>query len=110
MSEPNLTILDNFIQNPQALFNDILHSVVGDERMRSRRTASFGVAYNYSGITYPQTEMLPVLQPLCEQLIAIVGFRPNNCLLNHYPDGEATMGFHSDDLAQLVVGTGVAIV
>ena len=68
------------------------------------------MAYNYSGITCEFLPMHPLLIPVVDKLEACLGFRPNNCLLNFYENGEATMGFHSDSTAELVSGTGVAIV
>ena len=35
---------------------------------------------------------------------------PNNCLLNFYSDGDASMGFHWDSTGGFATGTGVAIV
>jgi alkylated DNA repair dioxygenase AlkB len=40
----------------------------------------------------------------------MLGFVPNNCLLNFYEDGNSSMGFHSDSSEELESGTGVAIV
>jgi len=78
--------------------------------MRARKTASFGVSYDYSGVEYPQTEMHPMLLPVCDRIESELGFRPNNCLLNYYPNGDSTMGYHSDSSEELRDGTGVAIV
>ena len=78
--------------------------------MKARKTASFGLSYDYSGITYPETDMLPELIPLCEKIESELGFYPNNCLMNFYPDGKASLGFHSDSSEELKEGTGVAII
>ncbi|MEK8029725.1 alpha-ketoglutarate-dependent dioxygenase AlkB [Ideonella sp. DXS29W] len=93
-----------------ALFEHLSATVQWDERLRARKTASFGVSYDYSGMTYPQTEMPEPLRLIAQQLKQVLGFEPNNCLLNYYPDGEASMGFHSDSSEELAEGTGVAIV
>ena len=37
------------------------------------------------------------------------GFYPNNCLVNYYPNGDSTMGWHSDNTKGMEFGTGVAI-
>ncbi|WP_211258268.1 alpha-ketoglutarate-dependent dioxygenase AlkB [Sphingomonas sanxanigenens] len=87
-----------------------MDSIEWDERMSSRRTASFGVAYNYSQMQYPSAPMPPPLEALCDKLRSELGFRPNNCLASHYVDGTSSMGFHSDDTAKLASGTGVGIV
>ncbi|MEM8637423.1 MAG: alpha-ketoglutarate-dependent dioxygenase AlkB [Cyanobacteria bacterium P01_G01_bin.54] len=107
--KPPLQLRAGFIADPHTLWLHLQAAVTWDERMRARKTASFGVAYHYSGITYPETAMLPTLLPICQQINQHIGFLPNNCLLNYYPDGNASMGYHSDDLAQLTPGTGVAI-
>ena len=39
-----------------------------------------------------------------------IGFKPNNCLVNYYLDGQAKMGYHSDQTDILEEGTGVVIV
>ena len=78
--------------------------------MRARKTASFGAPYNYSQMSYPQRDLLPELAALLEPLGEKLGWTPNNCLINFYPDGDSTMGFHFDSLEPLESGTGVAIV
>lgn len=81
-----------------------------DERMRARKTASFGVAYDYSQISYEPVPMPRELAYVCESIGDKLGFMPNNCLLNYYEDGNSSMGFHSDSSEELSAGTGVAIV
>ena len=108
--EPDLLIEDEFLPNHRELFTELAEGIAWDERMRARKTASFGAAYNYSGIEYPAVPIHVLLTPLVEQLEARLGFRPNNCLLNFYETGDATMGFHSDATDELAPGTGVAIV
>lgn len=110
MTEPELILEEHFLPNSQELFDALSAEVAWDTRMHSRKTASFGKAYNYSGITYEETPLPPSLIPIVDRLEARLGFRPNNCLLNFYESGEATMGFHSDSTEELVAGTGVAIV
>jgi alkylated DNA repair dioxygenase AlkB len=107
---PNIHIVKSFIAHPEILFTLLQDKVEWDERLRSRKTASFGVAYEYSGMTYPQVEMLAELLSICDRIYEEVSFYPNNCLINYYPDGSASMGFHSDSSEELSEGTGVAIV
>ncbi len=78
--------------------------------MKARKTASFGVSYDYSQISYEQIKMLPELETVCGLIELELGFRPNNCLLNYYLDGNSSMGFHSDSSEELAKATGVAIV
>lgn len=107
---PTVTSIPGFVASHEDLFNHLLSSVAWDERLRARKTASFGVSYDYSGMTYPQVAMPESLQGICKQIETTLGFVPNNCLLNHYPDGQSSMGFHSDSTEELAEDTGVAIV
>jgi alkylated DNA repair dioxygenase AlkB len=99
-----------FVTEPQALYERLVAEVDWDERIRARKTATFGSPYNYSGMTYETAPMHPLLVPIVDRLETRLGFRPNNCLLNYYPDGDSTMGFHRDSTDDLMPGTGVAIV
>lgn len=110
MDSPAIHFNDRFLFEPQQLFDMLKHSVPWDQRMKARKTASFGVAYNYSQITYAESPMPAELQEVCKQLEQALGFLPNNCLLNYYEDGLASMGFHSDSSEELLPGTGIAIV
>jgi alkylated DNA repair dioxygenase AlkB len=110
ISEPKITLIDNFINNPYELFTRIRDSIIWDERIKARKTASFGVSYDYSGMTYPQSEMLSELVPICNNIEQQIGFMPNNCLMNYYLDGKSSMGYHSDSAEELKTGTGVVII
>lgn len=105
-----ITYIKNFIENPSELFKIIVKNVVWDERMTSRKTASFGLAYNYSQISYPHQKFLPELETIIDLLKPVVGFEPNNCLINFYMDGKSKMGYHSDQTDILATNTGIAIV
>lgn len=105
-----ITYREHFIDNAEALFTFLKSNVAWDERMAARKTDSFGVAYNYSQIAYPNLAMPSQLAHVCKKLEANFGFEPNNCLINYYQDGSSTMGFHSDQTDILEAGTGVAIV
>jgi alkylated DNA repair dioxygenase AlkB len=107
---PPIRICPRFVPDADVLFRQFLDGTVWDERMRARKTASFGVAYNYSQISYPAAPMPDALQQVCQALKLELGFMPNNCLMNFYPDGSASMGFHSDSSAELAPTTGIAIV
>lgn len=100
---------DNFYTEDKILFDNLLKNVNWDERMKNRKTASFGVAYNYSQIHYPYQKMLPALMRICKQIEQQIGFLPNNCLINLYLDGKSKMGYHSDQTDILAPNTGVAI-
>ncbi|MFZ6709820.1 alpha-ketoglutarate-dependent dioxygenase AlkB [Undibacterium sp. TC9W] len=110
MSTPNIYLKPNFLTAPEDLFDLLKKEVIWDERMRARKTASFGVAYDYSQISYAETEMPEFLQVICKEIENELGFLPNNCLLNFYLDGNSSMGFHSDSNDELAEGSGVAII
>lgn len=105
-----ITYIENFIDNPTELFNILITTVKWDERMTARKTASFGKAYNYSQIDYPYQDFLPELKVIIEKLKPVIGFEPNNCLINFYMDGKSKMGYHSDQTDILETDTGIAIV
>lgn len=107
---PEVLYIPDFWPVPRGLFEQLAESTVWDTRIKARKTASFGVPYNYGWMTCPETPLPEILLPLVAQLTETLGFPPNNCLMNYYPDGRATMGFHRDDTTGLVPGTGVAIV
>ncbi|QOW44867.1 MULTISPECIES: alpha-ketoglutarate-dependent dioxygenase AlkB [Acinetobacter] len=106
----DILYIDNFIEDPQKLFEVLSHKIVWDSRMTARKTASFGKAYNYSQMSYPEVTFLEELKPLIVQIENVLGFEPNNCLINFYENGQARMGWHSDQTDILYPETGVAIV
>ena len=63
---PAVTFIPDFLPSHKDLFDHLLFSVEWDERLRARKTASFGVSYNYSGITYPRIPMPESLQGICK--------------------------------------------
>jgi alkylated DNA repair dioxygenase AlkB len=101
---------EGFVADSHGLYSALVSGIVWDERMRARKAASFGLPYNYSGIVWPEAPFPALLSALLDRLAARLGYRPNNCLAHYYPDGGSTMGFHSDDTAGLIAGTGIAIV
>ena len=110
--KPNIVFQPHFLDSNSAskIFSHLLETVVWNKKMASRYTASFGIAYEYSGMSYDEQQMPESIRLIADDVAELVGFIPNNCLLNYYFDGKSKMGFHSDDLSQLVTGTGVAIV
>lgn len=110
MNPPPIRFEPLFTAEHGALFAHLIETVMWDERMKARKTASFGVSYDYSQITYDETPMPDGLVSLAGRIGDMLGFVPNNCLLNFYEDGSSSMGFHSDSSEELEPGTGVAIV
>jgi len=105
-----ITYIESLIENPGDLFIYLNQNVKWDESMQSRKTASFGEAYNYSQIEYPYQPFPKEIESVIDLIEVNLGFRPNNCLINYYPNGKSTMGWHSDRTDILEEGTGVAIV
>lgn len=110
MTIPGITYIQDFINRPELLFENLKDNVIWDNRMAARKTASYGVAYNYSQISYPYQKFLPELDALLPHIDKAVGFRPNNSLLNYYLNGKSSMGFHSDQTDILYDGTGVVVI
>ncbi|MFC4160529.1 alpha-ketoglutarate-dependent dioxygenase AlkB family protein [Chitinimonas lacunae] len=109
MTPPPLEYVPAFVADPQPLLQTLCDSVDWDRRLRARLTASFGRAYGYSGIDYPDVPLPPRLADLAARLAQRLGFLPDNCLLNYYPNGAASMGFHYDDTALLAPDSGIAV-
>ncbi|KXO75350.1 alpha-ketoglutarate-dependent dioxygenase AlkB [Acinetobacter venetianus] len=106
----SLIYIQSFIKEHEALYQKLINCIVWDERMTSRKTASFGKAYNYSQIHYEPQPFLDDLIPLLDLIHSTIGFQPNNCLINYYPNGKSKMGWHSDQIDILVPDTGIAII
>lgn len=107
---PGLVYFEGFLPEEATVFEFARSSVPWDERIRARKTASYGVPYDYAGLSYRRAPFPEWLDRVRTAVARRVGMEPNNCLLNFYPDGDARMGFHSDSAMGLVAGTGVAIV
>jgi alkylated DNA repair dioxygenase AlkB len=102
--------IENFIEQSMELFAQLETKVPWDSSMLARKTASFGKAYNYSQIQYPYQEFLPELLSLNIKLKPVIGFEPNNCLINYYLNGKSKMGYHADQTDILEPHTGIAII
>ncbi len=105
-----ITFKENFLENSFSLFEYLKDNALWDERMHARKTCSYGVAYNYSQMSYPYLEFDARILKALSQIKEVLEFEPNNCLVNYYLDGKAKMGFHSDQIDILHENTGVAIV
>ena len=107
---PHLMIEDGFFKKQSELFQTLVETIDWETSMSARKTASFGVPYNYVQMTYAAVPMHPALMQVSDRLFTRLGIRFNNCLLNYYETGYNRMGFHADDTTGLEAGTGVAIV
>lgn len=112
MTEPEVTIEPGFLTPAAAtaLYTQLVDRIEWDLRMSSRHTACYGLSYDYSGVSYDNKPMHPLLQPLCVRLAHSLGFEPNSCLINYYLDGRSKMGFHSDEIDNLEPGTQIIII
>src|ERR1700761_5600048 len=97
------------IADPAAAMAFLLAEVTWDERMRARRTAGFGVPYNYAGQRYDAVPMPPKIAAIADTARSHAGHPFNNCLANLYETGDNTMGFHQDSYDALVPDSSVAI-
>lgn len=79
-------------------------TIYGRSLPQPRLTAWYGDAgksYTYSGITMVPMAWTPLLLELKASLEAVCGAGFNSVLLNLYRDGNDSMGWHSDDEAEL---------
>lgn len=108
--EPRLTYRPGAVADPDALFAHVRDHVPWTSQMASRQTASMGRPYNYKGARYPVADWLPAIADLRDALAEEIGFEATNCLLNYYPTGRHSLGWHHDDVDILAPGTGIAII
>lgn len=99
-----------FVAEPDALFARLRAETAWDTRMKARLTASWGVPYDYSQLTYAEAPFPPALEALRARVAARVGHPVTNCLANLYEDGTRTMGWHSDSEEAIAAGSSIAIV
>jgi alkylated DNA repair dioxygenase AlkB len=104
------SLTDAFVPDPDALFATVRDRVSWTQQMRSRQTASMGIPYNYAGASYPEAPWHPAVAALRDAVAASLGFEITNGLLNRYPTGDHTIGWHTDDVDILAAGTPIAIV
>jgi alkylated DNA repair dioxygenase AlkB len=60
-----------------------------------------GTAYRYSGLTLPMHDWTPLLSQIRQAVEQAAGRSFNSVLLNFYRDEQDSMGWHSDDEAEL---------
>jgi 2OG-Fe(II) oxygenase superfamily len=112
MIEPEVTICPSYLSPTAAteLYDRLRDCLDWDLRISARKTACYGLPYNYSGLVYEYQPMHALLLPVCKQLKETLGFEPNSCLVNYYKDGRDKMGFHSDEIDNLEAGTQIIII
>ena len=101
------------------ILNNIVFSDKLKGNLKSRSTANFGKVYQYKGVDYEENDYNntpDLIKQIGEEAVKAlkeelnIGMNINNCLVNIYSNGKQKMGYHSDDVEQLVDGTGVLIV
>lgn len=74
----------------------------GQRRLQPRLTAWYGSArYSYSGMTLEPLPLTALLLEIQREVEAVSACRFNSVLLNYYRDQNDSIGFHSDDEAEL---------
>lgn len=99
----------NILKDVSSILYSLNQNVVWDNSIKSRKTASFGIPYNYSNINYQMIKMPEFLDVFVDFISNKNGFIPNNCLINFYFENSSKMGFHSDQIDILNTKTGIAI-
>jgi alkylated DNA repair dioxygenase AlkB len=106
---PELRYIPGAIADADVCLVRLANDIAWDDRMRARRTASFGEPYNYSGQVYAAAPMPPLVAAIERRAAALAGHPFDNCLLNLYETGRNTMGFHHDSYDGLVETSWIAI-
>ncbi|MEM6994614.1 MAG: alpha-ketoglutarate-dependent dioxygenase AlkB [Myxococcota bacterium] len=109
-TDPDITITNDFVADHAPLFRSLVDGIEWDDCMRARKTASFGVPYNYSQMSYAPAGFPDLVRGVAERVANHVGWTPNSCLLNYYPQRRSSMGMHADNIDRLHPDSGIAIV
>ncbi len=104
-----IVLINNILIDFEILLCHLRNNIIWDNSIISRKTASFGIPYNYSNIHYKQNKIPDFLYELIKIVNSKNGFIPNNCLINFYYENNSKMGFHSDQTDILDKNTGIAI-
>ena len=96
---------------PQWAARDVV--VAGRRCTQNRLTCFFaadpGLSYRHSGTENDNAEPFPpVVREVCDVVEKVLGMKFNYALLNQYPDGRSTLGWHADDERDLVRGSVIA--
>ena len=110
-----LMLYPQAINNPAGLFQALMQEIVWQEgfvtlygkRHKIPRLQAWygdtGIRYRYSGETLQTTAWTPVLQALRDECQQSFSLPLNSVLCNLYRNGQDSMGWHSDDEAELGV-------
>ena len=104
-----IVLKKDILSDYSQIMSDLKSNVLWDNSINSRKTASFGMPYNYSNINYLESKFPEFLNQLIEIVKINAGFKPNNCLINFYFENASKMGYHSDQIDILHDNTGIVI-
>ena len=107
--EKNIILKKDILINFETIVFNLKQNIIWDNSITSRKTASFGIPYNYSNIKYKKSNIPEFLNELVKIVNVNNKFVPNNCLINYYFENNSKMGFHSDQVDVLYKKTGIAI-
>lgn len=105
-----IIFIKDFIPNSRLLFDKLVTNTNWNENMKARKTACFGEPYDYSELVYDFHPMNEDMENISNLIHSKIGFKPNNCLLNYYENGDSRMRFHGDTITMLEPDTGIVIV
>lgn len=91
-----IILKNDILVNPENIIDYLKNSITWNNSIISRKTASFGEPYNYSNINYGFRPIPVQFNNLINVVELLVGFTPNNCLINYYYNNKSKMGYHSD--------------
>lgn len=76
--------------------------IFGKSVLQPRRTAWYGEKdYSYSGIVMSRRPWTPMLEEIKAKVESAAGWSFNGVLMNHYRDGQDSMGWHRDNEKEL---------
>lgn len=107
---PAIRYIPDLISDHNQYFKYLVDTVDWNSQFKSRQTITFGESYNYRSGTRKSRRMPSFLDPFLSAVEQNLGFLPNNCLVNYYPDGDHYISFHSDQDLEMKDNTGVAII
>ena len=99
----------DFFEDPQSIYDFLMANVTWENNIRARKTARFGQPNIDSAHADAYEDFFPIMDKLSEQLEPVLGYKPNNCFLNYYENGNSKMGWHGDTTDFLEAETGIAI-
>jgi len=106
-SYPDISITNDFLTDHAALFARWVADVEWDQCMRGRKSAAFGVPFGEAPLsdTFPSD-----LEGLAARVTARLGWVPNSCLLDYYPQRRSSKGMGTEPVDRLEPDTAIAVV